>query len=320
MVAWYAAPAWAHEMSMAELELRELRRGEFAWRWTAGERASPQDELRLRWPDHCRAESLSLHCGEAGLRGVLTVEGVGKRWSAAVVRVYWHGGPQGVYTLTKGQPSVRLFGSARDERGAWEIAGAYLTLGVQHILGGFDHLVFVLVLLFLVGFNARLVWTITAFTVGHSLTLALSALDVLSLRPAPVEALIALSIVLVAAEALRRRQTLARQWPALVAFGFGLLHGLGFAGALKEIGLPHNHLLVALATFNVGVELGQLLAIVVAYAVYRAGTLWPKFGTLRVPALYAIGSVAVYWTMGRVASLLGIDALGQSASLLQQMP
>ena len=134
-------------------------------------------------------------------------------------------------------------------------------LGVEHILSGIDHLLFVVALLFLVGFNRQLVWTITAFTLAHSLTLASAALGWLTLRSPPVEATIALSIVLVAGEALHKRETLARRLPALVAFLFGLVHGLGFAGALSEIGLPQNHLATALLTFNLGVELGQLVAV-----------------------------------------------------------
>src|SRR4029077_7138230 len=177
-------------------------------------------------------------------------------------------------------------------------------LGVEHILSGYDHLLFVLALLFLVGFNRRLVWTITAFTAAHSVTLALAALGLLTLRSTPVEATIALSILLVAGEALHSRQTLSRRWPALVAFLFGLVHGLGFAGALKEIGLPQHHLSVALLTVNVGVELGQLLVVAVAYPVYRAFASSPKFAFARAPALYAIGAVAAYWSIGRVVSIL----------------
>src|SRR5207237_6123057 len=120
-----------------------------------------------------------------------------------------------------------------------------------------------------VGFRRRLVGTITAFTLAHSLTLACSVLGLITLRPAPVEACIALSIVLVASEALRERQTLARRLPALVSFLFGLVHGLGFAGALKRIGLPPSHLPLALLTFNVGVEIGQLMMVLVAYAFVR---------------------------------------------------
>jgi hypothetical protein len=160
-------------------------------------------------------------------------------------------------------------------------------------------------LLFLVGFNRRLVGTITAFTAAHSLTLALSALGWLSLRSPPVEAGIALSIMLVAGEALHQRPTLSRRWPALVAFLFGLVHGLGFAGALQQIGLPQNHLLVALLTFNVGVELGQLMVVAAAFVLYRALSRWPQAGHARQPLLYGIGGIATYWSIARVAAILG---------------
>ncbi|MEP7057923.1 MAG: HupE/UreJ family protein, partial [Caldimonas sp.] len=119
----------------------------------------------------------------------------------------------------------------------------------------------------------------------------------------PVEATIALSIMLVAGEALHRRRTLARRWPALVAFLFGLVHGLGFAGALKEIGLPDNHLLVALLTFNVGVEIGQLMTVAAAWLLWRASARWPGLAVARTAALYGIGSVAAYWSMLRVAAM-----------------
>jgi hydrogenase/urease accessory protein HupE len=284
------------------MELRETARGEFLWQWTATNSGS--EGLRPVWPDGCRADANMLRCGPDGLRGTLAVDGVGQRYSAALVKVFWADGQSRVYTITAGQPTVQLFGSADDPRGMAEIGRAYGVLGVEHILGGFDHLLFVLSLLFLVGFNRRLVWTITAFTVAHSLTLALSALGWLTLRSPPVEASIALSIVLVAGEALHQRPTLARRWPALVALLFGLVHGLGFAGALKAIGLPENHLSVALLTFNLGVEAGQLLVVGCAFGLCLALRHWPAFERLRVPALYAIGSVAAYWSWGRVAAIL----------------
>ncbi len=121
-----------------------------------------------------------------------------------------------------------------------------------------------------------------------------------------MEASIALSIVLVAAEALNPRLTLARRWPALVAFLFGLVHGLGFAGALKDIGLPQNHLPVALLTFNVGVELGQLACVGAAWLLYRfVVRRWPAAERARTPALYGIGTVAAYWSWVRVVALVG---------------
>ena len=295
----------AHEMSMAEMEVRETAPGEFLWQWTASGNRPADTELTPVWPDSCTADGNMLRCGTAGLRGTLTVQGVGERYSAAVVKVYWLDGQSRVFTLTAGQPDVQLYGSAEDKRGMGEIASAYIVLGVEHILGGFDHLMFVLALLFLVSFNRRLVFTISAFTLAHSLTLALSALGLLTLRSPPVEATIALSIMLVAAEALHKEQTLSRRWPALVAFLFGLVHGLGFAGALADIGLPQNHLFVALLTFNVGVEIGQLLVVAIAFVLYRAFAARPKFAAIRVPALYMIGGVAAFWSIGRIVSIVG---------------
>lgn len=177
-------------------------------------------------------------------------------------------------------------------------------LGVEHILSGYDHLLFVVGLLFLVGFRRRLILTVTAFTAAHSLTLASSALGLLVLRPPPVEATIALSIMLVAGEALRKRETLARRWPAMVAILFGLVHGLGFAGALKEMGLPDNHLWVALLTFNIGVEVGQLMALGVAWLVYRFAKQLPALPQLRIATLYAIGTMAAYWSLARIAAII----------------
>ena len=301
---WLAAPAAAHEISMAEMALHETDKGRFVWQWTAGMRAGG-NELRPSWPMGCQDDGNQLRCGAAGLAGRLGMDGVGKGFSAVLVKVHWLDGGMRVYTLTAGQPTVQLFGSADDQRGMGEIARAYTLLGVEHILSGFDHLLFVIALLFLVGFQRRLVLTITAFTAAHSITLALSALGWLSLRTSPVEASIALSIVLVAGEALRSRHTLARRWPALVAFLFGLVHGLGFAGALKEIGLPDNHLLVALLTFNLGVEIGQLLTVAAAGLLFLALRRLPVLAPApaRVVTLYAIGGVAAYWSIERVATI-----------------
>ncbi len=238
------------------------------------------------------------------MSGTLTIDGVGKRYSAAIVKIHWIDGQTRAYTLTGGQPSVHLFGSADDQRGMGEVASAYAVLGFEHILSGFDHLMFVIGLLFLVGFNKRLLLTITAFTVAHSLTLASAALGLLTLRPPPVEATIALSIMLVAGEALRERKTLARRWPALVAFLFGLVHGLGFAGALKDIGLPENHMPIALLTFNVGVEIGQLFTVAVAWVVYRTVRRLPIVPQMRLATLYAIGTMAAFWSCSRIVTML----------------
>jgi hydrogenase/urease accessory protein HupE len=305
-----AAPARAHEMSMAEMEVRETAAGEFMWQWSATNDKRPMgDDLKPHWPEACKGDANFVHCGSAGMKGTLSIEGVGQRYSAALVKIVWLDGQSHVYTITSAQPSVQLYGSADDRRGSGEIARAYTILGVQHILSGIDHLLFVASLLFLVGFRRRLIGTITAFTVAHSITLACSAFGWLTLRPPPVEASIAMSIVLVASEALRNDDSLARRVPALVSFLFGLVHGLGFAGALKDIGLPQTHLPLALLTFNVGVELGQLMMVLLAYLVVdRLPRLIPRlqawFGQSRRPVLYAIGVVAVYWSFQRIAAIV----------------
>lgn len=306
-LAWagWPAPARAHEMSMAEMEVRETSPGEFLWQWSASNDKRPMgDDLVPHWPESCAVEPNLLHCGKTGLKGTLAMDGVGKRYSAALVKVVWLDGQSYVYTLTGAQPSVQLYGSAEDRRGGGEIAKTYTILGVQHILSGVDHLMFVAALLFLVGFRRRLIGTITAFTVAHSITLACGAFGWLTLRPPPVEATIAMSIVLVASEALSNKQGLARRFPALVSFLFGLVHGLGFAGALKEIGLPQSHLPLALLTFNVGVELGQLLMVGLAFGVVHLPISQRWLGRARKPALYAIGALAAYWSWARVAAVV----------------
>jgi hydrogenase/urease accessory protein HupE len=298
-----AMAAVAHEISMAEMEVRQATPTDFLWQWTAGKQPG-EPGLRPVWPDGCHDEEGVLRCGAQGLQGRLGMEGVGKRFSAVLVKVYWLDGQMRVYTLTAGQTSVQLFGSADDRRGFGEVVSAYLVLGVEHILAGFDHLLFVLGLLFLVGFNRRLVWTITAFTLAHSVTLALSTLGWLVLNSPPVEATIALSILLVAGEAMHKEQTLSRRWPALVAFLFGLIHGLGFAGALQQIGLPEHHLAVALVTFNAGVEVGQLLVVFGALALWKLLARWPSVARAKPLLLYAMGAVAAYWSIGRIVAIL----------------
>lgn len=191
--------------------------------------------------------------------------------------------------------------------GTAAIAWSYLVLGVEHILGGLDHLLFVLALLLIVRGAGRIVATVTAFTAAHSLTLVAASLGWVYLPGPPVEAIIALSIVFVASEVvhgLQGRAGLAARAPWVVAFSFGLLHGLGFAGALAEVGLPANAISVALITFNVGVEIGQLLFVFVVLAMRALiGRLLSLPLTL-VPkvAAYAIGTVAAYWTIERVVA------------------
>jgi hydrogenase/urease accessory protein HupE len=188
----------------------------------------------------------------------------------------------------------------------WDVTQTYVRLGVGHILSGFDHLLFVLALVLLIGGTRRLFWAVTAFTAAHSLTLAAATLGWVHVPPPPVEASIALSIVFVASELLRARagrSGLTSRSPWLVAFAFGLLHGFGFAGALSEIGLPANAIPLALFFFNIGVEAGQLLFIGTALAILAVLRRLPLPRTewlLRLPA-YSIGTLAAFWTLQRLA-------------------
>ena len=203
------------------------------------------------------------------------------------------------------------------------VAKTYTVLGIQHILEGIDHLLFVLCLIIVAGINRKLLITITGFTLAHSITLALAALGVLNIPVPPVEAVIALSIVFLATEIAKtcrdeasgegggNRDSLTYRYPVTVSMSFGLLHGFGFAAVLSEIGLPRTEIPTALLFFNVGVELGQLAfiaAVILAFALLRLVAnrvslvpgsfphLAPKF------AAYAIGTIAAYWTIERIAS------------------
>jgi hydrogenase/urease accessory protein HupE len=228
--------------------------------------------------------------------------------SDVIVRVEHYSGAEDVTRLGPDAESLVLQGPAD----ALSVAGTYFVLGVEHILLGPDHLLFVLALLLIVNGWRQLLLTVTAFTVAHSITLVAASLNWLRVPIAPVEAIIALSIVFVASEALhglQGRAGLTARMPWLVALLFGLLHGLGFASALSEIGLPEQALVPALLMFNVGVEAGQLLF--VGAALLLAG-LSQRLLPRRLPAArgliaYGIGSLAAFWTIERVA--FGVLAL-----------
>lgn len=189
---------------------------------------------------------------------------------------------------------------------AFDVIKGYFLLGVEHILSGIDHLLFVLALLLITKGGKKLFITVTAFTLAHSITLSLSALGYVGLPGPPVEAVIALSIVFLAVEIIREQQgipTLTSKKPWLVAFTFGLLHGSGFASALAAVGLPQQNIPLALGFFNVGVEVGQILFILVAMVVIKLISIkkeWPYL-IKKIPA-YSIGSLAAFWLIERVVS------------------
>lgn len=307
----------AHEVRPAYLELREDRPGEFNVLFKTPMRG----ELRLALaPEFTgRTEALTPITAQATgdaavqtwrlraldpLRGrIVRIVGLDGTMTDALVRIEFADGTEWVQRLTPQQPAASVPKAQR----SWIVAGMYLKLGVEHILLGFDHLLFVLALLIIARGTWLLVKTITAFTIAHSITLALATLGFVHVPAKPVEAVIALSIVFVAVEIVysyRGRQSLAQRVPWIVAFAFGLLHGLGFAGALSEVGLPSGHIPVALLFFNVGVEIGQLLfvgAVFALVAICRSyKTMLPSWAKLAPP--YAIGSAAMFWLFQRVAA------------------
>jgi hydrogenase/urease accessory protein HupE len=187
----------------------------------------------------------------------------------------------------------------------WQVARTYFVTGVEHILMGYDHLLFVLCLVLLLNGAWRVAATVTAFTIAHSLTLVVTTLELISVPGPPVEAAIALSIVFLAVEIVKRKPgelRLSERFPWVVAFLFGLLHGFGFAGALAEIGLPQGEVPMALLTFNLGVEAGQLVIVAVAmlvlWALRRVHALYA--GRVQMISAYAIGSIAFMWLLQRV--------------------
>ena len=292
----------AHEFRPATLLLRELGDGEVYFQWrppghTRGRRAYPS------FPTSCRVQGPTrLRCPAGGLRGSLSIEGLERTGIEVVVQVQRRDGTRETTVLNESTPAMTL---GERPTGSSGIGLAYLEIGVEHILAGIDHLFFVAGLLLLIGFTRKLLWTITSFTVAHSLTLALSVLDLVRIPQPPVEATIALSIVFLASECLSNRPTLIRRAPWLVAFVFGLLHGLGFAGALLETGLPKGSTTLALVCFNLGIELGQLGLIALAYVVWRLLRDRVPSMSLRQITVYAMGSLAAFWTIERVLAIPG---------------
>ncbi|APR82441.1 membrane protein, putative [Minicystis rosea] len=314
-LATLAGPAAAHEFRPAILDIRDLGAGRYELFWSApsagGDPEAILTETALSFPEGCRREPgggdrFTLDCGPTGLAGrAITIRGL--THGDALVRFEGPGGPVSA-VLREGDASFTVPGPEGVKASFVARARGYFSAGVAHILQGIDHLLFVLGLLLLVRGKAALVRTITAFTIAHSITLALAVTAAVRLPPAPVEAAIGLSLVLLAAELARPRPdepTLARREPSWMAFAFGLLHGFGFAGGLAELRVPQTDLPLALAGFNLGVEAGQLAFVAAALAV--AALLRRAFGRglearfARVPA-YLIGSLGALFVYERVAA------------------
>jgi hydrogenase/urease accessory protein HupE len=263
-----ASSAHAHTFAPSLLELTEVApdRWQVSWRNQAGSLRVPCDNL-----SHCCLDEVS-------------IDGLGDR--DVLVRIHFVDGRERTSLLYRDAPTLAMKSAPA--------VSAYVRLGVAHILGGFDHLLFVFALVLLV--KRRLLWTLTAFTAAHSLTLALAALGVVRVPQAPVEAAIALSILFVAVELTREQPS---PHPFAIAFGFGLLHGLGFAGALGEIGLPAGQIAAALACFNVGVELGQLAFVALLVAAAR---LLPLARVPRRVPVYVVGTLAAFFCVQRIGA------------------
>ena len=307
-------------MRPAYLEIKETAPGQFSVLWRTPVLAGMRLPLVLKLPDGVKelrkpvvqelADSLVerrwIDAGPNGLAG-RRIEIVGLQFTItdALVRVEWLDGRTLQTILRPDRAWVEIAAS----QSRWEVVGAYVVEGIRHILFGVDHLLFVLGLLLIVGNGWMLLKTITAFTVAHSITLTLATLGYADVPAPPVECAIALSILFLGPEIVRVQRgetsfTIRHPW--VVAFAFGLLHGFGFATAMTSAGLPRQDLPLALLSFNVGVELGQLGFVAVVLAMecsFRALKVrWPRW----VAALpgYAVGTAGAFWTIQRVALLI----------------
>jgi hydrogenase/urease accessory protein HupE len=312
-------PAAAHELRPAYLELAENTPGHYAVMWKVPAAGDNRLGLYLKLPANCRNitepaaaienaayfERWQVSC-EGGLKGrAIMIDGLNGTLTDALARISWADGSVEVERLTPEQPSLVLKGAQT----VLEVARTYFMLGVEHILGGIDHLLFVLALMLLIRDPWMLLKTITAFTIAHSITLTGAALGYLYLPQAPVEAVIALSIAFVARELILMKpgeRRLSEAYPWVVAFSFGLLHGFGFAGALKEIGLPSGDVPLALFTFNLGVEAGQLVFVAAMVALYRAAMTMTRrsIPPVRTAMAYGIGAAATFWLLTRLGAFI----------------
>jgi hydrogenase/urease accessory protein HupE len=311
-------PAYADEIRPGYLELNTTDGSIYSVKWKVPMKGNLVLSLNPVLPDVCseRTPPSSMQSGGAmitrwslicpgGIFGKnIRIDGLENTMTDVLVRLVHQDGFTQMTRLTPGETSFEIAA----EPSSLDVIKVYTALGIEHILIGVDHLLFVFALLLIVNGLRRLIGTITAFTLAHSITLAAATLGYVHVPQAPVEAVIALSILFLATEIVHNRQGrpgLANRFPWLVAFIFGLLHGFGFAGALAEIGLPEQSIPLALLFFNVGVELGQLMFVV---AVVGAGwalrrVVWQKALTGgEVVASYVIGGTAAFWVIERTYS------------------
>jgi hydrogenase/urease accessory protein HupE len=315
MLSLLAGQVQAHEMRPGYLEIKEITPAAYSVLWKVPMRGDMRLQLDPQFPETCTQAvppaarsaggalitNWTIRCSDGLADQRITIAGLENTLTDVLARVQHLVGAVQTTRITPGEPSFTVTGSPSK----LALSAIYLWLGVEHILLGIDHLLFVFALLLIVDGVRRLIWTITAFTVAHSITLAGATLGYVHVPQQPVEAIIALSILFLATEIVhsrRGRPGYAQRWPWLVAFIFGLLHGFGFAGALAEVGLPEHAIPFALVFFNVGVELGQLAFVAMvlssAWLIHRIKA-FPLRPTEMVTT-YVIGSVAAYWTIERV--------------------
>ena len=308
---------FAHESRPAYLEIKESQTHVYDITWRRPARGEMVLSMQPVFPEHCKLQGnvanyfssgahvsrWSLGCPDKGLIGYsIYIEGLAQTITDVLIRIQFLDGTTHSQILKPNDTKMSVQGAP----GLWQVTTDYFALGVEHILGGIDHLLFVLCLLLIVEGKWLLVKTITAFTVAHSITLALATLGFVSVPQAPVEAVIALSILFLAVELVKQQQgksDLAMRAPWIVAFIFGLLHGFGFAGALSEIGLPQADIPLALLMFNVGVEAGQLLFIAAVLLTIQLWRLVIKIEPSWLPraTAYVIGGLSSFWIISRVA-------------------
>jgi hypothetical protein len=311
----------AHESRPAYLEISETAPGRYDVLWRTPLLAGMRLPVALTFPAgvgnvteptlHVLPDSLverrSIQADGAGLAGRrLEFVGLQATITDVLVRVQLRDGRRSTTLVHPSQPWIEIAAA----RGPLALAGGYVLAGIHHILLGVDHLLFVLGLLLIVKDRWMLVKTISSFTLAHSITLAIATLGYGSVAPAPLNAAIALSILFLGPEIVRAWRgetswTIRHPW--LVAFAFGLLHGFGFASGLITLGLPRAEIPIALLSFNVGVEAGQLLFVVLILLLERAFRVlevrWPRL--IEVLPGYAVGSLGAYWTIQRVVMLVG---------------
>ncbi|MFT2214823.1 HupE/UreJ family protein [Rhizobium giardinii] len=312
-----ATATWAHEARPAYLQVTQLGPERFDIQWRTPVLQGMRLPVVLKFPDAVRnvTEPTQRELADSLIerRIVETIDGLaGQRiefigLQTTITDVLVRTETSNGVTTTLVRPTTPYVVIAAEE--SWlSVTRVYVVHGIEHILGGYDHLLFVLALVLIVKNRRRLVATITAFTAAHSITLALATLGFVNVPGPPVEAMIAMSILLLATEIVRAQrgaESLTARWPWMVAFAFGLLHGLGFAGALTAIGLPQGDVPLALLMFNVGVEIGQLMFVAVILMIFAMAGRIPSFGAaserMRLAASYGIGGLAAFWMIERIA-------------------